>query len=207
MLPSASTEPEQLASLTCLAVEITGDHLELACLAWRAYRAPTPQAWFNLLNADLSPLPRLRSCVLALLEELPNQATGLGATEARILELISAGDARPLRCLPGSREAQQEARFPLLGNRLAARRACAMPGARRVRSRRGAVLAGDAPRPNSAREVQATRLSLTASGESGAGGKGGFRRHNPIRRWWGGTEVTNQLALALESDSRTLVAP
>jgi hypothetical protein len=46
--------PNQLAKWKFPAVHITNDHLEIASLAWRAYRAPTPQPWFNLLNKDLS---------------------------------------------------------------------------------------------------------------------------------------------------------
>src|SRR5260370_5273773 len=93
--------PTQLAKWKFPAVCLTNDHLEIASLAWQAYRAPTPQPWFNLLNKDLSVLPQLRRCVLELLEELPGRATGLGASEMRILELISGGywhpyDLRPL---------------------------------------------------------------------------------------------------------------
>jgi hypothetical protein len=47
------------------------NHLELASSAWRAYRAPTPQPWFDLLSKDLSALPQLRPAVVALLDELP----------------------------------------------------------------------------------------------------------------------------------------
>src|SRR4051812_35457509 len=52
-----------------------------ASAAWRAYRAPTPQDWFNLLSKDLSVLPQLPQTVLEVLEELPSDATGLRATE------------------------------------------------------------------------------------------------------------------------------
>jgi hypothetical protein len=43
----------------------------------------------------LSVLPQLRRCVVELLEELPGRATGLGGSEIRILELISAGYWHP----------------------------------------------------------------------------------------------------------------
>ena len=46
-------------------------------------------------------LPQLRQSVLELLEELPMDATGLGATEMRMLELISAGNAGPFDVFPG----------------------------------------------------------------------------------------------------------
>src|SRR6266481_5743572 len=84
---------KELARWRFPAVNVKNDHLKIAALAWQAYRARTPQAWFNLLNEDLSILPQLRRCVLEMLEELPGRKTGLGASEMRILELVSAGYA------------------------------------------------------------------------------------------------------------------
>ncbi len=60
-------------------------------MTWQAYRAPTPEACFDLLGKDLSALPLLKPALLDLLEELPSSATGLGATEMRMLELIARG--------------------------------------------------------------------------------------------------------------------
>src|SRR5206468_1535222 len=91
----ADHPPEELAAWRLPAAKILGDYLEVASTAWHAYRAPTPQAWFNLLGKNIDALPQLRSTVQELLEELPMRATGLGATEMRMLELISAGDAGP----------------------------------------------------------------------------------------------------------------
>src|SRR5260370_2910252 len=86
-----SKPPEDLAKWRPPAVKILNDHLETASLAWQAYRQPMPQHWFNLLRNDLSVLPQLRQTALELLEELPMDATGLGATEMRMLDLISPG--------------------------------------------------------------------------------------------------------------------
>jgi hypothetical protein len=47
----------------------------------------------------VSILPQLRRCVLELLEELPG-TVGLGASEMRILELVSAGYERPFEVFP-----------------------------------------------------------------------------------------------------------
>jgi hypothetical protein len=38
-------------------------------------------------------------------------------------------------------------------------------------------------------------------------GKGDFGRHNPIHRWWGGTELTNERLWRWDRGSRALVAP
>src|SRR5450755_2364492 len=80
--------PKEVAQWRLPAVKILNDHLETASAAWQAYRQPKPQDWFNLLDEELSVLPQLRQTVLELLEELPTNATGLGATEMRMLELI-----------------------------------------------------------------------------------------------------------------------
>jgi len=76
--------------------KIRSDHLEIASAAWQAYRAPTPQTWSDLLGKDLSVLPQLGHTILRLLEELPGHASGLGATEMRMLELISEGAHAPV---------------------------------------------------------------------------------------------------------------
>ena len=60
--------PKQLARYKPAAVDVANDHFEIADLAWQAYGAPTPQAWFDLLNEDLSILPQLRACVVELLK-------------------------------------------------------------------------------------------------------------------------------------------
>jgi hypothetical protein len=83
------------------AAEVSRDHLETASRAWQAYRRPTPQDWSVLPDQDLSLLPQLRQAVLELLEELPMPVTGLGATEMRMLELISAGGLHPYDVFPG----------------------------------------------------------------------------------------------------------
>jgi len=93
-----------LAGRTIAGVQLAREHLDLGHLAWQAFRAPTPQAWFDLLKRDLSALPQLRRCVQELLDELPDAATGLGASQLRILELLSAGYQHPLDLLPHHRE-------------------------------------------------------------------------------------------------------
>ena len=72
-------------------VDVTEKELETASAAWQAYRAPTPEACFDLLGKDLSALPLLKPVLIDLLEELPSSSTGLGATEMRMLELIARG--------------------------------------------------------------------------------------------------------------------
>lgn len=167
------------------------DHLEIASQAWQAYRAPTPQAWFSLLKTDLSILPQLRRTVLELLDELPGRTTGLGASELRILELISAGYAHPFDVFPHYRDRFQRRVFGYW--------------------EAGALLEGLALAPTPAvsglaewpftpemhdlrnryERYKASRLSLTALGRAILAQADDFSLHNPIHRWWDGTELTN----------------
>src|SRR3984957_134595 len=78
--------PTDWAEQRLTAVPVHTDHLEAATAAWSSWRVPTPVAWLDLLARDLSMLPQLRNTIIALLEELPARATGLGATEMRMLE-------------------------------------------------------------------------------------------------------------------------
>jgi hypothetical protein len=102
-LPIGNHAPEELARWRLPSVKIQSEHLEAASKAWLAYRQPTPHAWSNLLHEDLDLLPQLRQSVLELLEELPMPATGLGATEMRILKLISLDVAGPSDVFPGTK--------------------------------------------------------------------------------------------------------
>jgi hypothetical protein len=184
-------EPARLAELKFPGIAINDYHLEIASLAWQAYRAPTPHAWFDLLGRDLSVLPQLRRCVLEMLEELPGRTTGLGASELRILELIAAGYVHPFEVFPHFKQRFQ----------------------RRVYGywEAGALLEGVALAPNPVvsglaewpftlemhdeserfERYKESRLLLTTLGKAILAGTEDFSRHNPIDRWWGGTRLTN----------------
>jgi hypothetical protein len=199
--------PRQLAKCNPVAVDVANDHFEIAGLAWQAYRAPTPQAWFDLLNKDLSILPQLRACVVELLEELPQRATGLGATKMRMLELIAEGDAGPLDVFPGhlKRNERRVFEFWEVGSLLDGLARCPAP-----------AVAGldDGPfneamhrnRDRRERYMQ-SKLKLTEFGEAVLAGTDDFSRHNPIDRWWGGTKLTNDRLWRWDPTNRALIAP
>jgi hypothetical protein len=164
-----SLEPEDLAKRRPPGVKVVKDHLETASAAWRAYRASTPQDWFNLLARDLNVLPQLRQAVVELLEELPMRTSGLGSTEMRILELISPGDPPPVRRLSRSREAQQAARVRLLGSWSIAGRARAMSCAGRVRVGGAAVHFGDGGKSQASQTLR-TEQAIAHSARQGRAG-------------------------------------
>jgi len=198
-----SASAEELVRWRMPAIDVTRDELETASMTWQAYRAATPEACFDLLGRDLSALPLLRPALSDLLGELPSSATGLGATEMRLLELIARGYERT------------NALFHLRGLRQ-----------RRVFSDReiGSLLEGLAHGPTPAiagldeelrtigkendrdrdTAYKRSRLSLTEFGWAIVAHKEDFSRYNPIDRWWGGTRLTNDCLWRLNA---ALVAP
>jgi len=187
----AETDPKDVAKRKFLSVAVNNQHLEIASLAWQAFRASTPQPWIDLLNRDLSIFPQLRRCVLEMLEELPGRTTGLGASELRILELISAGYVHPFEVFPHFKQRFQRRVFGYweAGALLDALALATKP-----------AVSGLAEGPftlemHNEREryerYKESRLSLTALGNSILAGTEDFSRHNPIDRWWGGTRLTN----------------
>ena len=177
--------PEQVATWRLPAVRILNDHLEQASAAWRAYRAPTPRDWFNLLSRDLSILPNLRRAVVKLLEELPMRATGLVATEMRMLQLLSEGIVNPIGLFPHHRHQRKVFGYWEAGSLLDGLAHCPAPAVSGL---------GEGPFPferygsRSVHERYArSRVPLTALGEAILKRTEDFSRHNPISRWWGGT--------------------
>jgi hypothetical protein len=171
-------------------VEVTEAELETARGAGQAYRATTPTACFGLLGRNLSALPLLRPALLDLLDELPARRTGLGATEMRLLELIARGYSHPnqlfhIRALFRRRKFNEwEIGFLLEG--LAHGPTPAIAGLDdELRALK---------KDNYRDRVEAfrrSRLSLTEFGDAVVGHEQDFSRHNPIHRWWGGTELTS----------------
>jgi hypothetical protein len=199
--------PEEVAKWKLPAVKVLNDHLATASTAWRAYREPTPRDWFNLLGKDLSVLPQLRQAVLELLEELPIRATGLGATEMRMLELISAGDARPFDVFPGDGKRNQRRVFGYweVGSLLDGLAHCPAPAVSGLDEGPFTIEMHDDR--NRHERYKRSELKLTALGEAVLERADDFSRHNPIHRWWGGTELTNDHLWRWDPASRALIAP
>jgi hypothetical protein len=59
---------------------VSDAHLALGRFVWNGFRAPTPEPWAAILRLSTHLLPFLRLAILRLLEELPNQHSGLSRT-------------------------------------------------------------------------------------------------------------------------------
>lgn len=181
--------------------KVTDNHLSMASRAWQAWRAPTPERCFDLLMRDLMIFPRLRSTLITMLEELPDQLTGLGATEMGMLDYIGDGCDEP-RVVLGAAEHREVFDERVAGELLDELAQCPVPAifglgegpfdmseeARHHRHRKG-------------------RVALTRLGRAIMEGEDDFSRHNPIRRWWGGTELTSERLWRWDRETRSLVAP
>jgi len=203
----ADQNPETISKWKPPGVKIRNEHLEAASMAWRAYRQPTPQHWGALLEKDLSVLRQLRQTVLELLEELPMLTTGLGATEMRMLELISVGKASPSDVFPSHNKLNTRHVFDYW----------------EVGALLDGLARGPAPAVSDLDEgpfteemhkdearlarYKQSKLSLTALGKAVLAQTDDFSRHNPIRRWWGGTQLTNDNLWRWDPASHALIAP
>lgn len=147
--------PTEVVTLRPQAVPIRNDHLEAAGAAWAAWRAPTPEAWFDLLARDVSALPYLRNTVVSLLEELPMRDSGLGATENADAGAGIGRSRAPLRSISGGQETQCASGFRLLGSWRFAGRIGPLSSACCVGTRRSTFHAGDAQRRCASPALQA----------------------------------------------------
>lgn len=189
------------------AVKIRSDHLETASAAWQAYRAPAPQARFDLLGRDLGLLPELGNTVLQMLEELPGRATGLGATETRMLKLISEGHAHPYDLFPGENKPNRRRVFGYweVGSLLDGLTHCPVPAVSGLDEGPFTLeMHNDCSRHA---RYQQSRLSLTALGKAVLAQIDDFSPRNPVHRWWGGTHLTNDQLWRWDAENRTLIEP
>jgi hypothetical protein len=199
--------PDEIVASRTPAIRMGDQYLEVARAAWRAWHQPTPQDWFGLLSTDLSALPLLRPAAAALLEELPGGMTGLGATEIRIPELIAEGNASPPDVFPGHEKGNTRQVFVYweTGELLD----CLARGPSPLVAGLNEGPFTEEMHRDRARmkRFEQSKLSLTALGRDVLAGREDFSRHNPVHRWWGGTELINDRLWRWDAAKQALTAP
>ena len=135
------------------------------------------------------------------------RGSGLGATEMRILELISEGHVHPYDLFPGHMKPNECQTFDYweVGGLLDGLAHCPVP-----------VVSGldEGPFDLDMHEdvdrharYKLSRLALTEFGKAVIAKADDFSRCNPIHRWWGGTELTNDRLWRWDPASQALIAP
>ena len=89
---------KQMATLFPQRVPVTQEQLQLAKIAWEAFRSKEPSTLNALVGTPLTALPFLRKSLQRYLQEFPWASDGLTRTERQILRLVASGvdDARSL---------------------------------------------------------------------------------------------------------------
>ena len=199
-------DADRLRDHTIRQLDIAEPDFEDARIAWEAYRAPTPELCFGLLNREFPTLPFLKPAMEELLAELPSPGTGLGATETQLLDLIAKGRNRTKELFePGGLLDTRVFDQWELGPLLEGLASDPMPAIAGLDPKLATLPRHDARGRNAA--YRRSRLSLTEFGRAVLDGREDFRRHNPIRRWWGGTLLTNERLWRWDRERRLLVAP
>jgi hypothetical protein len=139
-----------------------------------------------------------------MLQELPGRTTGLGASELRILELITAGYAHAFEVFPHHQDRFQHRVFDYweVGALLEGLALATSPAVSGLAEGLFTVeMHNDAARYARYKE---SLLSLTEFGKAILAHEADFSSHNPIDRWWGGTHLTHD---NLWRWNQTLIAP
>ena len=199
--------PDHVRTMTPRPQPIGEREIEIAVLAWGAFCRSTPERWAALLNEDLTSLPWLSHAVVRLLEDLPQKATGLGATKAAMLTIVACGDARPPAIL---RDAGQQAGVPMLdywqlGKVLDGLAAAPEPAVLGLLEGPFDLAMHDDPRRFE--EYRRSRLALSAVGLKLASGDADFLQHGRLDRWWGATRLTNGYCWRWDAAKRSLIGP
>jgi hypothetical protein len=175
--------------------------LDLGAATWAALTSPTPEAVAGHIETLDTRLPFLKPALRRFLEELPAPRTGLGRTEATILDDIAHGTTSPPRLFQQA-IGQEEAAF--MGDSsffhiLDDLASCDVP-----------LIAGLAPafdgEDNGERFREAT-LELTMAGQDVASGEEDHVALSGIDRWWAGTHLEDHAVWRYDRGEGRLVAP
>ena len=134
-------------------------------------------------------------------KELPDSLNGLGASEQLMLESLKYGCTDPGGTLYMAldRDVVNEREAGDLFDELAQ---CPKPLVF------GLGEAPFDPDPHTRyRRYRNAKVALTRLGQEVVEAQDDFCRHNPIRRWWGGTELTSERLWRWDRETRSLIAP
>ncbi|WP_428356071.1 DUF1835 domain-containing protein [Methyloprofundus sp.] len=188
--------PAELAALQHYEKPITAAQLQLASLAWAAFRAGTPEKWADLLNTDTSILPFLQGTVIRLLQEYPNTLNGLSRTAHQALKLISVTRKRPEEIFKLYQQTEErrflgDSSFWLILNEF-------------LHSEPPLIAMSEGNEINIPSGPEQS-ISITATGKAVLTGKKNWLEISAPDHWLGGVHLTANNIWQWDSDSGTLI--
>ena len=202
-------DPDAITEQASLARPVTQAQLDLANVAWTAFRQPTPEAWAGLLKEDhlgrdLSALPFLRPAMFRMLEELPG-GDGLSRTERQIVSTLQSEQALTALDLFQAVQKQEDAEFMGDWSFWRVLEGLALGAEPLVAGLEGAPFQfADKDRMKA---YVASHPALTSLGKSVLAGNADWAEHHKIDRWWGGTHLTRASLWRWDEEAEYLIAP
>ncbi|SFV59361.1 hypothetical protein MNB_SV-13-185 [hydrothermal vent metagenome] len=151
--------------------KISKEHLELAQKAWLAFTASNPLAWFKLLDEDLHLFPFLKDTIIRMLEEYPNTRNGLSKSEHQALLTISKGIRNPNEIFQNCQKSEKR---KFMGKIIFWKILDDFIENRLIYSQKNGQI-----------------LQITKQGQQVLKGEINYLHIKPIKRWIGGTKLTN----------------
>ena len=188
--------PGQMLGLKKLEKPVTENQFTLASKAWAAFRAPTPEHWFNLLDVDTSELPFLQGTIKRMLEEYPSTLNGLSRTAHQALNIIVQGEISPGNLFGLYQETEQrrflgDSSFWVILNELLA----ASPPLLKLSEGRMLKIPVD----------KKQTLTISQTGRDVFSGKRNFLEFTQLNRWIGGVNLSDENVWCWDRDSQTLL--
>ena len=123
----------------------------------------------------------------------------------RMLELISVGNASPFDVFPGHRKPNKRHVFGYweVGSLLDGLAHCPTPAVSGLEE--GPFTMAIHEDRNRHERYQRSKLNLTPLGKAVLARTEDFSLHNPIHRWWGGTELNNHRLWRWDAANRALI--
>jgi hypothetical protein len=177
-------EPADFVGLFEERALVSEDEIEVAELAWQAFRNSDPTLLERLRGMDLSALPYLGDAITRHLEQFPSLRSGLSRTDRGTLEALLDGERTAAELFRTQAEREQR---PFLGDLV-------------FWWYLEVLASGPAPAvsitpPDAAEDDRwQSRVQVTEDGRRYARGEADFVAANGIDRWYGGVHLTGREA-------------
>ncbi len=162
---------DEIRNLLGYEENINKAHLNLAQKAWFAFTDSTPIAWFKLLEEDTHLLPFLKNAIIRMLEEYPNTRNGLSRSEYQALFTISKGIENPKKIFLNCQNYEKQ---KFMGNVIFWKILDDFIENKLINSKNNGQV-----------------LQITVQGKQVLNGEINYLHIKPIKRWIGGTKLSN----------------